>query len=657
MINVSKEFRNAMKTRTDFKENAKITFADGTTLELGEGDFTVSGNSLVDGAGSSSFPLGTAIEKVVEIELMNDDDHLSSYDFYGAVVNLYLTFQLSETVEKINYGTFTVVTPETYGSTVVIQAVDDMYKADKAYTTALSFPAQLGNAVREACQTCGIYLLTTTFANDNFTIQQKPSDLTFREFFAMAAMIAGGFARVDYQGRLEIKTFDFTPFEVAAAMDGGSFDGETPYETGDEADGGSFSPWDNGDVVDGGTFAQADDYHVFYSFKNITVDTDDVVITGVQTTADDVTYLSGTEGYVLSVENQLIAGQEQAAVTLIGQKVIGLRFRPFTADHIAYPLAEFGDLAYIIDRRNRVYQTVLTDIDFTWFGYTTLKCSADSPLRNSSRYASQLTQAIVAARHETQMQLSAYDMAVQMLTSLITQSLGAFKTEQIQDDGSTIFYMHDKPTLAESQYVWRMAGNVFSVSSDGGKTWNAGLDAEGNAILNVLSAIGIKAEWIEADNLSSVSAKIGGWLIGEIPLYNNSTASDGTIYRVFLQPPAKTNPEETWIISCQKSTNGGQNFYGIAWWKADGDIQVSNLYVSGDADITGNAHIVGNATVSGTIAALNGMTVNGTMYSSGNISSEGLITGNLHSNGAYTGTIASEYGSWFVQDGIITQKL
>ena len=431
MINVSKEFRNAMKTRTDFKENAKITFADGTTLELGEGDFTVSGNSLVDGAGSSSFPLGTAIEKVVEIELMNDDDHLSSYDFYGAVVNLYLTFQLSETVEKINYGTFTVVTPETYGSTVVIQAVDDMYKADKAYTTALSFPAQLGNAVREACQTCGIYLLTTTFANDNFTIQQKPSDLTFREFFAMAAMIAGGFARVDYQGRLEIKTFDFTPFEVAAAMDGGSFDGETPYETGDEADGGSFSPWDNGDVVDGGTFAQADDYHVFYSFKNITVDTDDVVITGVQTTADDVTYLSGTEGYVLSVENQLIAGQEQAAVTLIGQKVIGLRFRPFTADHIAYPLAEFGDLAYIIDRRNRVYQTVLTDIDFTWFGYTTLKCSADSPLRNSSRYASQLTQAIVAARHETQMQLSAYDMAVQMLTSLITQSLGAFKAISI----------------------------------------------------------------------------------------------------------------------------------------------------------------------------------------------------------------------------------
>src|SRR5690625_2334117 len=122
MINVSKEFRNAMKTRTDFKENAKITFADGTTLELGEGDFTVSGNSLVDGACSSSFPLGTAIEKVVEIELMKNDDHLSSYDFYGAVINLYLTFQLSESIEKINYGTFNVVTPETYGSTVVIQA-------------------------------------------------------------------------------------------------------------------------------------------------------------------------------------------------------------------------------------------------------------------------------------------------------------------------------------------------------------------------------------------------------------------------------------------------------------------------------------------------------------------------------------------------------
>ena len=76
MINVSNEFKQAMKTRTDFTQTAKITFTDGKILNLTQSDFTVSNNSVTDGAGSNSFPLGVAIEKTIQIELMNDDDHL-----------------------------------------------------------------------------------------------------------------------------------------------------------------------------------------------------------------------------------------------------------------------------------------------------------------------------------------------------------------------------------------------------------------------------------------------------------------------------------------------------------------------------------------------------------------------------------------------------
>lgn len=503
MINVSREFKEAMKTRTDFTETAEITFADGQILSLTQSDFTISGNGITDGAGSNSFPLGVAIEKSIAVELINDDDHLSDYDFQGAVIRLKLNFELESRTESINYGTYTVVTPETYGSTVQIEAVDDMYKADVAFSTKFSFPAKLGDIVREACTTLGITLGTPTFSNDDFMIQEKPEDLTYREFFAMAAMIAGGYARMNYAGNLEIKAFDFSLFEQGDSLDGGVFDMGSPYSTGDKADGGSFAPWNTGYQADAGTFAGMEQGHVFYNFSTLTVETDDVVITGIQCEdADGNVILSGNEGYVLAIENDLITGQEQAALDLIGKSIIGLRFRPFSADHIAYPLAEFGDLAYIIDRKGNLYQTVLTDIDFAFFGITQLSCSADSPIRNSSKYASNLTKAVVTARKNTQKQISDYDLEVQRFASMAANSMGLYETKEQQPDGSFIYYQHDKPTLAESQIIWKKTAEAFLVSNDGGKTWR-GMDAAGNVLAAVLNVIGIKADWIITGMLRS----------------------------------------------------------------------------------------------------------------------------------------------------------
>lgn len=127
MIHVSSEFREQMEMRTDFKEQAEVTFLDGTKLSLTEDDFTVSNNSITDGAGSNGLPLGAAIQRQVQVELMNDDEHLEKYDFVGAKIRLYLTFQLSKSIEKIEYGYFTVTKPETYGQTVIVTAADDVF--------------------------------------------------------------------------------------------------------------------------------------------------------------------------------------------------------------------------------------------------------------------------------------------------------------------------------------------------------------------------------------------------------------------------------------------------------------------------------------------------------------------------------------------------
>lgn len=483
MINVSNEFKTTMMERTDFKPSASFSFQDGRSLTLTDKDFSISNNIVTDGAESRSFPLGVAVGRSIQIEITNYEDQYSDYDFNMAVIRLKLNFQLSNTTESIDYGKYTITEPENYGSTIIVQAVDDMYKADKEYGTTLSFPASLGSLVVDSCTTCGIDLQTATFKNDDFLVQKKPENITHRQFLAMAAMLAGGYARINRMGRLCINSYNLSGFE------------ENPTD------------------VDINTVTPAEKYHIFTSFiSSPSIATDDVVITGIRTWDDnDQEYLFGQNGYVLEIDNQLIREKEETAVSLIGELIVGLRFRPFTADHIAYPVAEFGDLCYVVDRNQNVYQSILTDICFTFYGITTLKCAADSPLRNSSKMNSEYVKAVVEARKNTEKVFSAYDIAVQIMNQLAANTMGFFSTTVQQPDGSVIAYRHDKPTLEESKVVYKSGIDGFWVTQDfqgtdeateaAGK-WSAGLDSSGNAVLNILSVIGINFDWARGGAIS-----------------------------------------------------------------------------------------------------------------------------------------------------------
>ena len=160
------------------------------------------------------------------------------------------------------------------------------------------------------------------------------------------------------------------------------------------------------------------------------------------------------------------------------------------------------DLAYVIDRNGKVNKTILTDITFNFLGFTSLKCSAENAIRNSSKYVTSETKAIQKASAMADKKISKYDEAVQSLTALMTQGMGFFKTEKIQDDKSIVFYLHNKERLEDSNIIWKMVGDAFAVSTDGGKTWNAGLDSNGNAVVNVLSAVGINCDWIHSGTLT-----------------------------------------------------------------------------------------------------------------------------------------------------------
>lgn len=500
MRSISRKAVETMQARRDFYASAEITFADGAEKTLGRSDFTLSGNTVIDSAESSSFPLGILASKRVTLSLMNDDDRWSEYDFYGAKIYLETKYDLDDgTTESFAIGTFTVVTPESYGTVISVTAMDDSYKTDKAYATSLSYPMPLGAALRDSCSSCGITLIGEV-PNSDYVIPSAPTDLTHRQFIGMCAMIAGGNAKFDERNRLLIVPYDFSAFEKLNLWDGGSF---KPWTEGEEKDGGTFSPWTTGEVADGGTFGDRDNIHVLHEFATgMTLEVDDVVITGVQMEAEDEegkakTHLYGSEGYVLSLENQLAKGKEDTALALIGKKIVGLRFRPFSGNHIALPTAEFMDLAMIVDWKQNVYQTVLTDVTFNYFGFTALKCAADSPIRNSSKRYGSETKAIIQARQMVEREKTEREKAVEILADELANSNGLYMTEERQDDGSTVYYMHDKPTKGESKVVWKLTANAFGVSTDGGKSYPYGLDANGMAILDRIYAIGLDADYIK----------------------------------------------------------------------------------------------------------------------------------------------------------------
>lgn len=100
----------------------------------------------------------------------------------------------------------------------------------------------------------------------------------------------------------------------------------------------------------------------------------------------------------------------------------------------------------------------------------------------------------------------------------------------------------------------------------------------------------INGKYVEFDG-----ATIGGWDISdEGGLKKDVTASDGTEYRVLLQPPHENYGGQTWILSCQQKVDGayqakftllgdGTAIFGSTWIYPDGTIVAGNTQIYPDS--------------------------------------------------------------------------
>lgn len=99
--------------------------------------------------------------------------------------------------------------------------------------------------------------------------------------------------------------------------------------------------------------------------------------------------------------------------------------------------------------------------------------------------------------------------AMKKLNELVQNSSGLYTTEELQPDRSVIYYYHDKPNLTDSKNVIKFTADAIGLSTDGGKTYPFGFTVTGDMVANILSAIGVNANWINAGILQSLPDENG----------------------------------------------------------------------------------------------------------------------------------------------------
>lgn len=528
MINVSNTFKEKLQDGEQVIEIVEITFADGTTKTL-ENEIMIGNNDFSDCAESSSFPVGATVCKTMKLELDNTEGQWKDYNFYQAKVHAYLKLQTSvaepasesiwmndfyepildtdgnsivlsraaseDRYETIDKGVYTITTPEQYGEILSFTALDDMYKTNAKYYSALTLPQSVMALVRDACESLGIPMGFSSMTHGNVAVTAIPDNMTFRQLIGWAAMLETANARIDNRGYLQFVKWNFGAVEN-----------------------GSLAP------------TKLEDY-----VNSPTLSSDDIVITGIRVKNKELESLFGTAGYVLEMENNLLSDSDLGTVAAwIGGNLVGAKFRNLQGDLIYNPLLEFGDMAYTFDRNGNKYLTPITDVSSPLNGITTVKTQADDPIRNSNAYMSAATKALVEARQLVKDERTEREKAVERLTNTLKESGGLYMTEEKQEDGSVIYYMHNKPALEESDIVWKLTAEAIGISTDGGKTYPYGFTVTGEMITRLLYAEGINASYINAGAL--VVRDTNGKVIFSADIDNNQIVIDGASVRIGSSP-------------------------------------------------------------------------------------------------------------------------
>ena len=472
MQNTSSEYKELVKqSGRTFKAKVICTFADGTQKIFTDSDIMQNGLKISDATSNEgSFDVGCAIIKELVLELDNSNKQLADIDFSNAKFDVRIGLVIeqkydgttkTEWIKKGIYYTEEITENENF---VSIVAYDAMAKFDKPYNSSLKFPQMLLSIFSDACTACGVPYASLAFPNSKFYVQSKDfinENTTYRDIISYVAQLACCFVRVDVDGIVHMRWYEDTNREIIERQ-----------------------------KISG----------------NVTV------TCALITTADEEskTYIIGHRGYAVNIEdNPLAQGSVNSLATAFSDNILEKTITPFEGEVFSDPSIEAGDIVTIYDYSGNDYKTYITSVTFNIDNKMQIACDAETFNEKNRAGGSQSATIIAMAKKQTEMQISEYDIRVQQMNQLATNAMGYYETIETQDDGSIICYMHDKENLSDSKTIWKKTVDGIFISSDGGKTYIAGVDKNGNAVLKILATEGIVADWINAGTLNANLIKSG----------------------------------------------------------------------------------------------------------------------------------------------------
>lgn len=434
--------------------------------------FTLTEKDIVQGgfvlnrysASGSTIEVGSAIASEVEITINNEDGAFNSVNFAGA--RMYIRVGIKDWDDagaRINYvplGYFTVDEAPRILKTITFTALDDMVLFDKAIDwDLLSFPMSVAQLVSRVCDICNVTLGSTSIGNlpnGTYSITSVTGNpATYRQLIMWAAAITGTCAFINYDGRLYLK-------------------------------------WYGGD--EGALLNATTRYSSEIGEKLLTV-------TGINVADGDNAVLVGTDAYAINIEGNgliAVADYEDIATTLYAT-LGGFNYLPYTAVTNALPyLLPLDRVAVTSDNFSGF--TIVTEITYKLNGATTIGAVGISEVQKGYASLNPMTnhEAMIINQlvGEQNTELNDRVQTVLAFNELISNALGLFVTPVLQDDGSTIYYLHNQANLSESTVIFTMTSEGIAWTNtgwnDGDPVWMSGVTAAGDALFRLLSAEGIE---------------------------------------------------------------------------------------------------------------------------------------------------------------------
>ena len=479
-----------------------------TDADLVENGFTVDRFAF----SGETLEIGNAPEAEISVALDNSDGRFNAYDFDGAYLTVRLAIKKWDAhrwenaqLHYVPLGKYTVDDIEKNKSVITLNALDNVSKFDR-YVGSLNlvFPATLGEILSYACEKCGVSLATPFFTNSTFKVAQKPdiTDLTYRQLVMWVAELACTNAFADWNGDLCLSWFTDTDFTVTPKD---RFDSDLSENT--------------------------------------------LTVTGVRVvSADETEYFDGSsEGAEIQIRgNALAQGDLKDLVQNIFAYSCGFSYLPYECETLPFPFLLPMDAITYQDSAGGMHQTIVSNSTFSLFGKTVLAGVGESKTQGGYAKGSDLTKREKYIIDQTKKQMESklldqYSNAL-LLNQIISGAIGLYRSEVKSDNGATVWYYHDKATLAKSTIIYTFNENGFTWTDDwngGSPVWLYGMTKDGNAIYKMLSAYKIHADYIEAGTITAdkiAAGAIGGFEIDETHMGIGKTAYDDANDGVYISP-------------------------------------------------------------------------------------------------------------------------